>query len=160
MKTSEFHKIQINGGDCRVSRRPRDIFCTVLGSCVAICIFDPVARIGGMNHYLLPHNRGGDSMRYGEDASRRLLALLLRAGAVRHRLAAKLYGGARILSGDADIGRMNIDFGCDFLRDNDIPIIEWDLGGEAARWVDFHPVTGRAAVRIVEHGATARVAAR
>jgi chemotaxis protein CheD len=141
-------KIQICGGDCRVSESERDIFATVLGSCITACIYDPVAGLGGMNHYVLPHNNGEmPNTRYGDDAMPRLLKLLHMRGAVRERLVAKVYGGARILSADADIGRMNIDFIERFLREAGIPIVDGDVGGRLARWVDFHPRTGRALVR-------------
>ena len=92
--------IQVCGGDCLVSGNKDDLFCTILGSCVAACIYDPVAGIGGMNHYLLPHARASDgrNTRYGDDALPRLLEQLCRAGALQHRLRAKLYGGARTLA--------------------------------------------------------------
>jgi chemotaxis protein CheD len=150
-------KTQICGGEYRVSDNERDLFSTVLGSCIAACIYDPVAGIGGMNHYLLPFNhKQGQNARYGDDALPRLVKHLHLRGAARHRLVAKVYGGARILAGDVDIGQMNIDFADRFLHASDIPIVAFDVGGHAARWVDFHPATGRAFVRLA--GARARAA--
>lgn len=141
-------KIQVCGGDCRVSDAERDILSTVLGSCIAACIYDPVANLGGMNHYVLPYNNGSmHNTRYGDDALPRLIKQLQFRGADRRRLVAKIFGGARILAGDADIGQMNIDFAERFLQESDIPIVDSDIGGQSARWVDFHPVSGRSFVR-------------
>mgnify|MGYP002775749079 FL=1 len=139
----DVRKTQICGGDCLVSGNGQDLFCTVLGSCVAACIYDPVAGLGGMNHYLLPHNKNGkENTRYGNDALPRLLKQLYSRGADRYRLVAKIYGGARILSKDADIGQMNIDFARRFLWERNIPIVDADHGGLSARWIDFHPASG------------------
>lgn len=148
MDGTAVRKIHVCGGDIRVSDSGRDIFSTVLGSCIATCIYDPVARIGGMNHFLLPYNhKDRHNTRYGDDSLARLLTQLNMRGADRHRLVAKVYGGARVLTGDVDIGRMNIEFADSFLRESNIRIIEFDVGGQTARWVDFHPTTGRAFVR-------------
>lgn len=149
MDGTAVRKIQVCGGDVRVSESERDIFSTVLGSCIAACIYDPVAGIGGMNHFLLPHShRDGQNARYGDDSMPRLLKQLQHRGALRQRLVARVYGGARILACEKDIGQMNIEFADNFLRENQIPIIACDVGGQTARWVDFHPVTGRAFVRV------------
>lgn len=141
---------QICGGDCRVSQDAADIFYTVLGSCIAACIYDPVAGVGGMNHYLLPYNKKQDrqSMRYGDEALPRLLEQLCRRGAAPHRLKAKIYGGASTLACDADIGGMNIALAHQFLQHNSIPIADTDLGGRAARWIKFFPTTGRTLIRV------------
>jgi chemotaxis protein CheD len=101
-----------------------------------------------MNHYLLPHNKG-DVMntRYGDDALPRLLKQLHIRGVERGRLVAKVYGGAQMLSNEADIGQMNIEFAERFLRESNIPIVDSDLGGASARWIDFHPTSGRTFIR-------------
>jgi len=143
---------QICGGDCLVSEDKTDLFYTVLGSCIAACIYDPVAGIGGMNHYLLPYNKKQEqSARYGDEALPRLLEALCREGAAPHRLKAKLYGGASTLACDADIGAMNIALAHQFLQHNNIPIADADLGGRAARWIKFHPVTGRSFIRVTSN---------
>ncbi|MGV3552524.1 chemotaxis protein CheD [Rhizobium sp.] len=148
MEMQAVRKIQICGGDIRVSHNERDILSTVLGSCIAACIYDPVAGIGGMNHYLLPHNRKqGQNPRYGDDAMPKLIRQLQTRGAGLNRLVARVYGGARILACEKDIGLMNIEFADRFLREHGIPIIACDVGGQTARWVDFHPASGYAVVR-------------
>lgn len=154
--------IQVCSGDCLVSEDRADLFYTVLGSCIAACIYDPVAGVGGMNHYLLPHNRKheAESARYGDEALPRLLEKLYRRGALHHRLRAKLYGGARTLACDADIGEMNIALAHRFLRGHDIPIADTDLGGRAARWIKFHPATGRSFIRSTSSQALRSLARR
>lgn len=144
---------QICGGDCLVSEDTTDLFYTVLGSCIAACIYDPVAGIGGMNHYLLPFNkkREGQNARYGDDALPRLLEELYRKGAAPYRLKAKIYGGASTLACDADIGEMNTALARQFMDDNNIPLADTDLGGRAARWIKFHPATGRSFIRVTSN---------
>jgi len=145
---------QICGGDCLVSEDAADMFNTVLGSCIAACIYDPVAGVGGMNHYLLPYNKKDEqNMRYGDEALPRLLEQLYGKGAAPHRLKAKLYGGASTLACDADIGEMNIALAHQFLLHNNIPLADADLGGRAARWIKFHPTTGRSFIRVTSRQA-------
>jgi chemotaxis protein CheD len=145
---------QICGGDCLVSEAAADMFYTVLGSCIAACIYDPVAGVGGMNHYLLPYNKKDEqNTRYGDEALPHLLEQLYRKGAAPHRLKAKIYGGASTLACDADIGKMNIALAHQFLQHNNIPIADTDLGGRAARWVKFFPTTGRTLIRVTSNDA-------
>jgi chemotaxis protein CheD len=141
-------KIHVNGGDCVVADNDRRTLSTVLGSCIAACLYDPVRGVGGMNHYLLPKNPGPvANTRYGEDSFPRLLQKLDLRGAAPCRLVAKIFGGARMLPGEVDIGLANIEFAEMFLRQNNIPIVDTDVGGHAARWIDFHPTTGRVSIR-------------
>lgn len=140
--------IMVGGGDFMVSDNSDLTFCTVLGSCIAICIYDPVAGIGGMNHYLLPHNPGEFmNARYGDDASFLLLRQLRCQGAMPKRLVAKVFGGARILASDVDIGQANIDLAEAFLHENRIPVVDSDVGGRSARWIAFQPAGGGSFVR-------------
>ena len=145
----DLRRILICGGDCKVSANAVDLFCTVFGSCIAACIYDPVAGIGGMNHYLLPRSKGdGRSARYGEEALPMLVERLCRSGAVAGRLRAKIYGGAATLVSDTDIGQMNIDMARGFLASQRIEIADTDLGGRTARWIKFHPATGRSYIKV------------
>jgi chemotaxis protein CheD len=144
--------IQVGGGDCLVSTNALDVFCTVLGSCVAACVYDPVAGIGGMNHFVLPFGREDRlSTRYGESALPALLDQLSRAGASRNRLRAKLYGGAQTLVHDSDIGHINAVLARRFFEINRIAVTDTDLGGHSARSVRFHPASGRSTIRVVSH---------
>lgn len=144
----------VKGGDYPVSDKHDLTLCTVLGSCISACLYDPVAGIGGMNHYLLPYNSGPHgsrdvlNARYGHDAFILLLRRLVRRGAASERLVAKIYGGAQMLNCEVEIGRTNIDLAESFLQERGIPIIASDVGGRSARWVNFQPASGESNVRI------------
>ncbi len=116
---------------------------TVLGSCVAACIYDGERRIGGMNHFLLPGGTVGGDMRFAAASMERLVNGLLKRGAERARLQAKLFGGARILPGLMDIGRRNGDAALQFLQSEGIACPAMSLGGNRARRVRFWPDSGR-----------------
>lgn len=121
------------------------VISTVLGSCVSVCLFDPVARIGGANHYFLSTGRG-QSASYGAVAMELVINGLMRRGAERSRLRAKVFGGALMKSGLGDIGKENSKFALEYLQTERLPIIAMDLGGFSARRLHFHPTTGKARV--------------
>jgi chemotaxis protein CheD len=133
-------------GELHISSDPAEVLSTILGSCVAVCMWDPLARIGGMNHFLLPDGtgRGSDSIKYGAHAMELLINGLLRGGAARSRLLAKLFGGAQMASHFRDIGAGNIRFARDFLRAESIPCVSESLGGTEARRIQFWATTGQA----------------
>jgi chemotaxis protein CheD len=132
-------------GELRISADPADVLSTILGSCVAVCMWDPLARVGGMNHFLLPDGtgRGSDTIKYGTHAMELLINGLLRSGAARSRLQAKLFGGAQMVTQFRDIGAGNIRFARDFLRTEGIPCISESLGGTEARRIRFWATTGQ-----------------
>ena len=106
-------RFNIVQGEYKVSDDPDVVLTTLLGSCVAACIRDPVKGIGGMNHFLLPGGDVGssrDSERIGVHLMELLLNGLMRQGAQRERLEAKLFGGARMMQGLSDIGAKNAAF--------------------------------------------------
>jgi chemotaxis protein CheD len=107
MTAMAFHDSHVIQGEQAVSDDADTTLQTVLGSCVAACLHDPVRRIGGMNHFLLPDDGTGTDMRYASAAMERLVNELLKNGADRGRLQAKLFGGASIMSNLPDIGRSN-----------------------------------------------------
>jgi chemotaxis protein CheD len=134
-------------GEFRISGDPDAVLTTLLGSCVAACIWDPLLHVGGMNHFLLP----GDSElqiraaeRYGVHLMELLVNGLLSAGATRQRLQAKLFGGANLNTSLADIGARNGEFARRFLRNEGICLIGESLGGDRARKLQFWPASGRA----------------
>ena len=134
-------------GEYRISNRPDSVLTTLLGSCVAACIWDPALKIGGMNHFLLPGEddaQFSDSERIGVHLMELLVNGLLREGAARTRLQAKLFGGGNMNSSLADIGARNGVFARGFLRNEGISLIGESLGGDQARKVQFWPTTGRA----------------
>ena len=133
-------------GDYFVSADPDVIISTVLGSCVSVCLYDPVAGVGGMNHFLLATQCDTNStdLKYGVNALELLINRVLQAGAKRERLQAKLFGGARITDHSRDIGNSNADFAIQFLEREGIACVSQSLRGEKARRVRFHPTTGAA----------------
>lgn len=133
-------------GDYAISRDPTVVLSTVLGSCVAVCLFDAGKRVGGMNHFLLPSDRGegAKSIRYGTHAMELLINELMKSGAARPSLQAKIFGGARMTGSFGDIGGSNAAFAKDFLAKEGIACISESLGGTSARRVNFVPTTGAA----------------
>ncbi|MGO9132979.1 MAG: chemotaxis protein CheD [Methylovirgula sp.] len=127
---------------------PNVVVTTLLGSCVAACIRDPIAKVGGINHFLLPgsemRGKNQEAERYGVHLMELLVNGLLQRGARRDRLEAKLFGGARTIEGLSDIGSRNADFAEKFLHNEDIAVVGGSLGGEAGRRLQFWPVSGRA----------------
>ncbi|HHY6931074.1 TPA: chemoreceptor glutamine deamidase CheD [Burkholderia ambifaria] len=146
------------------------VLMTVLGSCVAACLHDPLAGIGGMNHFMLPDDgadagaAASDSMRYGAYAMEVLINELIKAGGRRERFEAKVFGGAAVLAGmtTINIGDRNADFVRRYLALERIRITAEDLQGVHPRKVAFMPRTGRAMVkklRLQVPGVTEREAA-
>lgn len=143
-----FHVTQ---GQYAVSGRETTRLCTLLGSCVTACIRDPIARLGGMNHFLLPEGAGGStSLSYGVNAMELLINDLLCQGARRDRLEAKLFGGGRILRGLSDVGAKNAEFAQRFLATEGISHIGGSLGGRFARRVEYWPHSGRVRQQILD----------
>lgn len=145
-------KVHVTQGESHVSTDPNVVMTTVLGSCIAACIRDPQAGVGGMNHFLLPDagdGRGGDAVRYGAYAMELLINDLLKRGARRERLEAKIFGGAKLFDGLSDVGASNSAFAERFLRDEGIPIVSSSTGGVSARRVEFWPTSGRVRQHLV-----------
>lgn len=124
---------------------------TILGSCVAACLFDPQAEVGGMNHFMLPCDDGASSGsgRYGVHAMELLINRLVGLGAARTRLQAKLFGGAAVVRSmtQSDVGASNIEFVERYLKTEGIPLLASDLGGPWPRRVHFLGATGRVFVK-------------
>jgi chemotaxis protein CheD len=133
-------------GEYRVTTDQKTVFSTVLGSCIAACIYDPDTGVGGMNHFLLANARegGAANARYGIHAMELLINGIMKKGAMRSNLKAKVFGGAKMSANLSDIGAANADFVQRFLRDEGIPCISSSVGGTSARRVRFHPCTGAA----------------
>lgn len=137
---------QITQGEAYISAQENEVVTTILGSCVAACIRDPVARVGGMNHFLLPEGSGRDraAMRYGVHSMELLINALLGHGAQRDRLEAKLFGGANVIASQSGIGWRNAEFAERFLADEGVPVVGGDLRGHAPRRIQYWPASGRA----------------
>jgi chemotaxis receptor (MCP) glutamine deamidase CheD len=145
--------ITIHIGGVFASREPT-VIKTVLGSCVAACLRDPVVRVGGMNHFMLPAPPNGDTegdlSRFGVHAMELLIGTIQKLGGERARLRAKVFGGGHVLdipeSADG-VPQQNIRFIQEFLRDEGIPLLAHDLGGRSARLVVFDTDSGGVRVK-------------
>lgn len=151
---AETRRITVMQGQARASATPGDVFTTVLGSCIACCLFDPVLGIGGMNHFLLaePAGKGGKHRvdeHYGAYLMELLINEMLALGAMKSRMKAHLYGGANMHAGMTKIGTANAEFAQRFLDQERIVIAHANMGGSDARRVDFMPALGRARCRTV-----------
>lgn len=126
---------------------------TVLGSCVAACIRDSENGTGGMNHFMLPDEGGKNvvsaSARYGTYAMEMLINHLLKNGARRNRLEAKVFGGGAVLSSltTSTVGTRNAEFVLKFLQTEKIPVVAKDLLDSYPRKIYYFPNTGRVLVR-------------
>ncbi len=133
-------------GEHKVGDDPDECLVTLLGSCVSACLHDPVAGLGGMNHFLLPGaeagGRGGESL--GVHAMELLVNALLVRGASRSRLVAKLFGGADTMRGLSDVGARNAAFASAFLAREGVHVASECLGGARGRKLQFWPASGRA----------------
>jgi chemotaxis protein CheD len=127
------------------------VIATVLGSCVAACLYDRGSGVFGMNHFMLPGGSGeaGKSMRYGAYAMEVLLNEMFKLGARRERLEAKVTGGAAVLPDMKllNVGERNAAFVVDYLNTEGIPILAADLEGPYARKIYLYGATGRVRVR-------------
>lgn len=143
--------INITQGEYAVSDIAGGVITTILGSCIATCIWDPVQKVGGMNHILLARAQtaGGVSDYAGVNAMELLINGLVRLGADRMRLNAKVFGGARMISGLSDVGNTNASFILEYLDREGIPCLGKSLGGVSARQIRFFPSEGRAMQRTV-----------
>lgn len=123
---------------------------TLLGSCVAVCLFDPIARMGGINHFMLPemrrnHSASPDSQLSGEIAMETLLGALLQMGARRGDIRAKAFGGgvvSSVVGEKLDVGHRNVNFAKAWLQKENIPLLTYDLLGPWSRKLLFLPSTG------------------
>ena len=150
--------IWIFQGDFYVSARPDLFLTTVLGSCIAVCMRDPIAGCGGMNHFLLPdaEDRGEHfpslALRYGSYSIERLINAILSRGGKRERLEIKVFGGANVLGGTSEVGSRNVDFIEHYFAKERLSIRAADLRGNLPRKLRYFPTTGRAQVYDLRNG--------
>ena len=124
------------------------LITTTLGSCISACLWDHERHIGGMNHFMLPDG-AGDSGRYGSYAMELLINELLKRGATRQTLEAKVFGGGAVIAGmnSINVGERNTQFVIDYLRTERIPIVSRDVMEIYPRKVVFLPASGKAMVK-------------
>lgn len=149
------HKAQvsIHIGGVFAAREPT-VIKTLLGSCIAACLRDPVTGVGGMNHFMLPAAPNGDRednpARFGLHAMELLIGQIQKLGGERGRLQAKVFGGGHVLQiaeSANGVPQQNIRFIREFLRMEEIPLLAHDLGGRTARYVFFDTVSGKVRLR-------------
>ena len=148
--------LHVMQGHLEASRDPNIVLTTILGSCVSTCLYDSEARIGGMNHFLLPKSSSPEagSNRYGVHAMELLINDLLKQGAQKKNMVAKVFGGADMLSTEMAIGQRNVSFAMAFLQDESIPCVSKSLGGQQARRVRFWPQSGLAKLKFIDNDQT------
>lgn len=130
------------------------IIMTVLGSCISACIWDPKIRAGGMNHFMLPDGDSSDGFgRYGSYAMELLINEMLKKGARRETMQAKVFGGAQVMAGftSMNVGERNTKFVLDYLATERIPVVSQDVLDIHPRKVCFFPVSGKALVKRLAH---------
>jgi chemotaxis protein CheD len=127
------------------------LIMTTLGSCIAACLWDRHARVGGMNHFMLPEGTAGgiESGRYGSYAMELLINELMKRGATRSTLEAKVFGGGQVISGmnTMNVGERNTNFVLDYLKTERIPVLSKDVLDVYPRKVCFLPASGKAMVK-------------
>lgn len=163
--------VKIGPGEMHVSGDPGEVILTVLGSCVAACVWDPAASVGGMNHFMLPqpgtHSEASTGswhgaaarLRYGNTAMADLLEQLQRLGGRLDRMEAKLFGAARLGVDQGMVGDGNARFAETFLAQRGLPLRARELGGVWARRVAFQATTGRAFMTELREQAPVELAA-
>ncbi len=142
-------------GEFFVSRDPMIVY-TVLGSCISACIRDPVAGVGGMNHFMLPepkekaHDSWGESTRYGSYAMESLINEILKRGGLKSRLEVKLFGAGKIYEGKIDVGARNAEWVLSFLKTEGLVSSKTDLGDVFPRKVYYFTDSGRVLMKKIE----------
>ncbi len=151
---SERSKVYLHPGQLFASSEPC-VVTTILGSCVAVCVWDCVQRIGGINHYLLPFwvGNGQASPRFGNVAVQRLIEKLLALRSQKQNLQAKLFGGACVLEAfrgrENHLGMKNVEVARKLLEVEGVPVIGEDVGGRQGRKLIFHTDEGTALVKLL-----------
>ncbi len=146
--TFEMEAIKLMPGEYYVTKRDM-VLVTVLGSCVAACIRDRVTGIGGMNHFMLPDDKNDNPVtvaaRYGTYAMEMMINQLLKAGAQRSNLDAKVFGGGNVLRGFTvtNVGERNVDFAMQYLEKENIRVVAESLLDIYPRKIYFFPSSGR-----------------
>jgi len=149
----QFNAVKVLPGEYFVSG-DNIVIMTVLGSCIAACLWDSRARVGGMNHFMLPESDSSDvSGRYGSYAMELLINEMLKLGARRETMQAKIFGGGQVMANftTMNVGERNTSFVVNYLQTERIPIVSEDVLDIYPRKVVFFPATGKAMVKRLAH---------
>jgi chemotaxis protein CheD len=137
----------VEPGQLLVCAEPRRLR-TILGSCVSVCLYDPVSCIGGMNHFMLARSPVDSvvSFRYGDAAMQGLLDRMLRLGSEPRQLCAHVYGGAKVLAAISELlhlGQLNVEFAFNWLEQHHIQVVSSGVLGSRARRLELDVASGR-----------------
>lgn len=145
---------QVNQGQVAVTGEKNVVYSTVLGSCISACVRDPLIKVGGMNHFLLPVatkeisecDASSMALRYGNYSMDVLINEVLKHGGRRERLELKLFGGGNVMQSvsSMNIGHRNADFIEEYVRLEGLNLVSSDVRGTHARRVQYFPISGRA----------------
>lgn len=143
----------LHPGHLFVTANPTAI-TTVLGSCVAVCLWDPQTRVGGMNHFILPHVAAGGaaSPRFGNIAMEQLVANVRGASGRLPFLRARIFGGACMFEhfrSSEHLGQQNATLAIDYLSRRGIEVVQVDVGGNRGRKLVFHTDEGTACLTMI-----------
>ncbi|HYF69523.1 MAG TPA: chemotaxis protein CheD [Ohtaekwangia sp.] len=156
MEVAELEKVFLYPAAIMVASRPVRI-ATLLGTCVAVCLWDSKTKVGGMNHYLLPlwNGEGLASPKYGNIAIEKLISEMVFQGAVKKNLVAKIFGGRMQSEAGAapyHIGLRNSQIAKQMLADLTIPIVAENVGGELGMTIQFDTSTGIVKLKYIRGG--------
>ncbi len=154
MDDSQYRQHYLYPADLYVSTDPY-LINTILGSCIAVCLYDPVLRFGGMNHFMLPlwNGQGLASPKYGNIAIEKLVEVLLQKGAKKERLTAKVFGGGEVLdasSGAFRIGERNAEIAFQMIDSLKIKLVASHVGGKTGRKIQFNNFTFEVRMKMIE----------
>ncbi|MCK5267261.1 MAG: chemotaxis protein CheD [Spirochaetes bacterium] len=162
--------VTIHPGDFYVTQKKGIVIHTLLGSCVAACLYDPISKVIGMNHFLLSNKRYAKGMpiciseagRYGVHAMELLINGMLKIGALKKNLKAKVFGGAKVFETERQsnficVGDVNVRFIREFLSNEKIPLMSSDLGGDRGSVIYFSSSDYSVYLRKIKKSATSRV---
>jgi len=138
-----------------VSREPHKV-STILGSCVAVCLYDPVLKYGGINHFMLPfwNGQGLASPKYGNIAIERLVEKMISLGSNKSNIKAKVFGGGEVIETNISqfhIGERNIKLAIEMLEDLRIPVVAKSVGGKLGRKIEYSTETGEVKQRYISN---------
>ncbi|NJO36416.1 MAG: chemoreceptor glutamine deamidase CheD [Rhizobiales bacterium] len=154
--------VMVLPGRHHVTSSADEMIVTLLGSCVAACIRDPIVSVGGLNHFLLPESDTGQwgktanaAMRYGNHAMETLINDIIKLGGARSRLEVKVFGGARVIEGAStlSVGQRNVEFVQNYLMNEGLKVAATHLGGTLPRRIHYFPMTGKVQMRQMQRSA-------
>ena len=132
--------------------KEKHMVSTILGSCVAVCLYDEKLKYGGVNHYMLPlwNNNGLPTPRFGNIANQKLLERMMHIGSKKSNLVAKVFGGANQMGSTIDIGGRNVEMAMLFLEDEKIKILGKSVGGNLGRKIMFDTEAGTVMMKYIQ----------